>query len=778
MTTAVNSQIMRTITLLIIIFSLSLPAYAQYSGGTGDPNDPYQIATSEDLMLLGDSPEDYNKHFILTADIDLDPNLPGRKVFDKAVIAPDVNSIEPDFHGTSFTGVFKGNGHTISHLTIVGADYLGLFGQLGSGASISNLGMEAVDVNGIRCVGALVGRIDSWGDCGKVLTKCYSTGIVTGQGYVGGLDGDNSFGSIATSYSTCKVRGERAVGGLVGSNSGSDVAVGGILINCYSTGTVDGEGLVGGLAGRNAGIISMSHSTGTVNGTGARVGGLVGINYGSISTSCSTGAVSGNEEVGGLVGYHTYGNIATSYSTGAVSGNEEVGGLVGYHYYGNIATSYSTGMVIGNEHVGGLVGLNGVGNSSASFWDIETSGQVTSAQGTGLTTAEMQDNETYLNTGWDFFGETLNGTCDYWQISPGEYPMLRYHDGESPVMPQGLGTAEEPYLILDAQDLGTVWLQPWSHYRVEASVDLSETTWSMSVVPWFGGTFDGNNHVISNLHIQGGWYVGLFGRLGSQAKISNLGLEVLDVNGAGLYVGGLAGENYGSITNGYSTGTITGEGGNVGGLVGYNYRGSITMSHSSVIITGSGIVGGLVGENFLASIIMSYSTGIVTGNYGIGGLVGSNLHGSITKCYSACTARGTQNVGGLVGGNDRDGNITTCYSTGVVSGDSSVGGLVGSNLSRIIMCYSNGPVTGNENVGGLAGRNDEGSITSSFWDTETSRQSSSDGGTGKTMAEMQTASTFLNAGWDFVDETANGTDNIWWILEGQDYPRLSWEAHD
>ena len=45
--------------------------------------DPFQIHTAEDLMLLGDSPEHYDKHFFLTADINLDPNLPGRKVFDR-----------------------------------------------------------------------------------------------------------------------------------------------------------------------------------------------------------------------------------------------------------------------------------------------------------------------------------------------------------------------------------------------------------------------------------------------------------------------------------------------------------------------------------------------------------------------------------------------------------------------------------------------------------------------------------------------------------------------
>ena len=49
------------------------------------------------------------------------------------------------------------------------------------------------------------------------------------------------------------------------------------------------------------------------------------------------------------------------------------------------------------------------------------------------------------------------------------------------------------------------------------------------------------------------------------------------------------------------------------------------------------------------------------------------------------------------------------------------------------------------------------------------------GGTGLTTAEMQTAATFLEAGWDFIGETENGTDEVWWIDEGQDYPRLWWE---
>ena len=84
-------------------------------------------------------------------------------------------------------------------------------------------------------------------------------------------------------------------------------------------------------------------------------------------------------------------------------------------------------------------------------------------------------------------------------------------------------------------------------------------------------------------------------------------------------------------------------------------------------------------------------------------------------------------------------------------------------------------VSGNEHVGGLVG-GFGGPVYNSFWDVETSGQSFSAGGTGKTTADMQNTSTFLEAGWDFVDETANGTEDIWWIDEGQDYPKLWWEV--
>jgi hypothetical protein len=139
-----------------------------------------------------------------------------------------------------------------------------------------------------------------------------------------------------------------------------------------------------------------------------------------------------------------------------------------------------------------------------------------------------------------------------------------------------------------------------------------------------------------------------------------------------------------------------------------------------------------------------------------------------------------------VGANRFSGVIVNCYTRGYVLGRIFVGGLVGNNTipsghggwlhpGTISNCYSAAAVSGNEHVGGLVGHNIDDGINGSFWDTETSGQTTSSGGIGKTTTEMQSADTFLNAGWDFVDETDNGTEDIWKILEDQDYPRLWWE---
>ncbi|MHC4703641.1 MAG: GLUG motif-containing protein, partial [Planctomycetota bacterium] len=774
----VASRVAGTVPILIAVCFLNLPALAQYSGGSGTADDPYQIATAEDLIALGETPEDYDKHFILTADIDLDPNLPGRKVFDRAVIAPDVDDANWKFDGAPFTGQLDGIGHVVSNVTISGHSYLGMFGQLSSTARISNLGLEAVDVNGTgERVGGLVGS-----SRGGSITASHSNGAIMGDAFVGGLVGSNHGGGISTSQSAGTVSGDGAVGGLVGLNfsgsvaksystsvvSGTGQGIGGLVghndqgsvTDCYAASIVSGEKEVGGLVGSNLGTITTSYSAGTVTGD-VNSGGLVGKNQSSsnIVASYNTGAVTGNDDVGGLVGKNS-GCIIASYSTGAVrmsSRGYNAGGLVGYNAgriisscnagtvsgiglsigglvgvnSGSITASYSTGKVTGENGVGGLVAHDYEGTITSSFWDVETSGLSTSSGGTGLTTTEMRDVGTFLSRVWDFVDEIRNGTCDYWEMSPGDYPRLRYEHGDRPTMPEGLGTPEEPYLIRDARDLGTVWFEPVACYRLENDVDLSGVTWMTAVVPGFVGTFDGNGHVISNLHIEGGRYLGVFGRLDDHAKVSNLGLEAVDVNGTGDFVGGLAGHNDGCITSSYSEGIVSGRG-YVGGLIGSNsnWSSTVTACYSAGEVGGQNEVGGLVGYNF-GTVTRSYSTGIIAGEKWVGGLVGNNWH-----------------------------DIRNSYSTGMVAGETRVGGLVGGEIGYSVAEWL-----------GVAS-----STTTSFWDEETSGQSFSAGGAAKTTSEMQTTHTFFQAGWDFVEETANGPNDIWKMWDGYDYPRLAWEA--
>jgi hypothetical protein len=143
-----------------------------YSDGNGTPGNPYKIANVDDFNQLSTMPTDWSLSFILTANIKLISFT-----FTKAPIAPDTDNANSGFQGTPFTGIFDGNGHTISNLTITAStqDYVGLFGYVGSGGRIRNLGVENVNIAGSTSVGGLVG----WND--GTLTACYATGSASGN---------------------------------------------------------------------------------------------------------------------------------------------------------------------------------------------------------------------------------------------------------------------------------------------------------------------------------------------------------------------------------------------------------------------------------------------------------------------------------------------------------------------------------------------------------------------------------------------------------------------
>jgi hypothetical protein len=241
----------------------------------------------------------------------------------------------------------------------------------------------------------------------------------------------------------------------------------------------------------------------------------------------------------------------------------------------------------------------------------------------------------------------------------------------------------------------------------------------------FWGTFDGRGHRILGLFIDrpDESCVGLFGVAGALIK---------DV----LVVGA----------------TVTGNWG-VGGLVGWNEHGTVSNCYCSGEITGDEVIGGLLGNN-CGPVDNSSFTGSVIGNGTVGGLAGFSY---------------------VFAGD--------CHSGGSVTGRELVGGLVGLNGGAVSNSYSTSMVTGNEYVGGLVGRNSfirvEDTVSNSFWDTETSGQGASDGGTGKTTVQMKNIATFTGAGWNIIavaDINMRETAYVWNIVDGETYPFLSWQS--
>lgn len=308
----------------------------------------------------------------------------------------------------------------------------------------------------------------------------------------------------------------------------------------------------------------------------------------------------------------------------------------------------------------------------------------------------------------------------------------------------------------------------------------------------FYSTFDGREHTISNLYISrtSADNVGLFGWLSYSGRIRQLGLVKANVTGrsnvGGLVgymdrdssvthsyvtgdvignedVGGLVGENGSAITDSHANSTVSGVN-NIGGLTGRHRGGTISRSHADGEVNSSGShAGGLVG-NSSGVINSSYATGDVFAvGWEAGGLVGVN-GSTINGSYATGRVTGSKwQVGGLVGKNW--GTINGSYSTASVTGaGGDVGGLVGWHCGggKINSSYAIGNVTGNvesEGIGGLVGGivsrsgcRDGGTVTFSYWNTETTGQSSSAGSpdtAGKTTAQLQapTGNTGIYAGW-------------------------------
>ena len=271
----------------------------------------------------------------------------------------------------------------------------------------------------------------------------------------------------------------------------------------------------------------------------------------------------------------------------------------------------------------------------------------------------------------------------------------------------GNGTVSNPYQISTAKQFMLLDVIPASGENFVLVSDIVLERNAYVKTPFYG-ILNGNGHTVTiDLDTPGETqYAGLFASTGTSCEIKNL-LVVGRIDSAQTSI--------------------------VGGIVGLN-RGTINKCLSRVDIHANDRVGGITGTN--AGIITQCS--VVSGH-----VTGSGM------------------IGGLVGFNSTNGGVANCYARTNVFGNGNEGGLIGYNMGGVYHCYSTGRVDGYNNRGGLIGHNDEGTVSNSFYDKETSGRSDTGKGIPRTTIQMKTKSTYV--AWDFT---------YMWSISAEQYPEL------
>ena len=652
------------------------------------------------------------------------------------------------------------------------------------------------------------------GLCGSntgTITNCYATGKVNGHDSVGGLCGWNN-GSISNCYATGEVSGISYIGGLCGSNGDKDIS-GGTITNCYATGLVSGKydlWFSGGFCGENYGTISNCYFyifNGPDNSIGTDLDELQML------------------DANNFVGFDFAGDSNDGDADYWTMVNGHCPKLFWQSDEGSLVPDPPVTTLSGGGHSNDPFQIN----SFTDFMEFVTNSAL--CNGYYILTTDIDLNEETFTTAVvnRYFGGHLDGNNHFIRNltidATGEYAErlglfstisgsisnlnienINIISGECSYHLGGLCGANYG-IITNCNVAGSVTSTDWSRNLgglcgINRNGTIVNCYFTGVVTGGYsseqlGGLCGYNSGTITNCHVTsevtGGycsWQVGgLCGNNGGGTITNCYAISDVTAGNISSELGGLCGSNelfndytgeLGSINNCYSCGVVTSEEGSsyIGGLCGVNGS-TITNCYSTTEVTGDNLeyLGGLCGYNN-SSITKCYAAGdvisMIDSNY-LGGLCGYN-GGDINDCYATGAVIGYESclyLGGLCGRNDA-GEITNCYATGVVEGilySGYLGGLCGRNISgsTISNCYSIGQVVGfGTYYGGLCGRN-TATISNCFWDTQTSGDKYSSGGTGKTTAQMQTGSTFTDApaSWDFAD--------TWWINDGRDYPKLAWQ---
>ena len=518
-----------------------------------------------------------------------------------------------DGRNSYYAGIFNGNGYTISGLYLNNNEvsYVGLFGEVVRSGKVTNVGI-----------------IENY---------------INGNDYIGGVVGYNDYGTIENCYNMgsicCNNDYSAKVGGVVGYNYY------GTLNNCYNTGNVSGTDYgVGGVVGYNIyGTVGNCYNTGTVSSTYSGVGGVAGVtDYNCIVlNSYNTGNISGTKYIGGVVGRLINGStVQNCYNTGNVSGTDVcVGGVVGGIYKENTVTNCY--YLSGCAKDGNSVTQFGIGNETAGSTTADVSGSTT-----GKNSLDFGNGSVCELVGYHSIDENCVCTnCGV--VEHNNFDIKGFCTLCEAYQPAVDSNSDGYYEISNAGQL--FWFAQQVNVEgkreikgvLTADIDLENRPWTPIGETGennknFRGVFDGQNHTIKGLYVEGTQNgVGFFGevRTGTVKNFTIYG-EVI-VNTEVDYVGGVIGSICG-----------------VNGETDLERNGAIIQNITSYVnltakAHGVGMIGGFVGYANHQSLIENcswygtFDAGIYRVDSGAGGFIGKIQENTSEVTIRNCAAYGT-----------------------------------------------------------------------------------------------------------------------------------------
>ena len=592
-----------------------------------------------------------------------------------------------------YTGIFDGNGYTVSNYRVKIDNYIGLFGYVTG--EIKNLSTNvSANINATTTIyfGSIAGYLFN----GKI-ENCHARGTISISGnmellssYCAGILGRNEIGSVSKCSSTVSITnsniGTTYTGSIVGYNGGGNY-LDAKIIDCYA----------------HDGIIS---STSTSDTGSSYTGGVVGFNFGTVDRCFSANMIIRAKTTNyhcfaaGVVADNNGGIVSNSFSTSTVevitdSGNTFRGGVIGRNFRSSFESDSGT-----------MYNCYSYDGQKVRF-SVSDNDSLLTARHHQVVTKQVSLEE--LQTA-SWYKEVLGFSSDY-LIKNNYYPSFNTNFKKVNLTKE-LGTKANPIEIKEANDLLNI--DNTKSYKLMNDISLDGINIKQIGTykePYFG-TFDGNGFEITNITINSdtnSGYNSLFGyvngsiiNLKTKYKIDNY----TSTSKMPQYFGGIAAFVVKSYINNCSSEVdiyASFNGGIIGGLIGYNEESIIVncCSHgfiNSNMKTPGAYTGGLIGVN--ENGILKYSSSNIEivaygeNNVTVGGLIAKN-DGVISSCYSISKINvespNNINAGGFIGYNIR-GSISDSYTISNVlieneSKLSLVGGFGGLNEATVSNCY-------------------------------------------------------------------------------------------